>query len=292
MAAIHISQVDINGSNLRTYVDVINYQSALQAATAQTGGIIDNNVDFREHSFNIVSDNTLPSRVAPGATKPVDTSTVGVAKLQVEFVAKFKQIGKDMEIGTDARALVNQIMSAVAPLFPREFDQTMLGRIATGANVTSVEFDGSGGSATATASLSDFVAAYDDTAYMADAVIWTAAGARKLGFTVDADGRVLQGGGRSGGLGALLGVPEYVTRGLTGTAVGVPTLMGVIGPFGAGVVGNAMSVTVERMEQATIDGKGPRENIVNYRCEAANGYANGVDYDNTGRGFTILVDAL
>ena len=291
MAAIHVNNIDILGSNLRTYNDLIQYRSALQAATAATGGQVLNGVDFREHSFNITNSGTMPSYVAPGAAKPVDTATVGVGKLQVEFVAIFKQIGKDMEIGQDLNSLANTILSSAAPQFPKAFDQRFLGRIVAGANVTSVEFDATS-AGSATQSLSNFVAAYDDTNYEADAVIWTAAGARKLGFTVDADGRVIQGSGVSGGLGGLLGLPEFTTRGLTGTNLGSATLMGVVGPFGAGYVANAMGLMVERMEQATIDGVGPRENIVNYRLEAANGYANGVDYDNTGRGFTILVDAL
>ena len=85
--------------------------------------------------------------------------------------------------------------------------------------------------------------------------------------------------------------PTFVTA-ATGTQIGAATVIGALFHGGANYFGTAGGVTVERMPQATISGQGPGTNVVNYRIEAAMGWANAIDYDKTGRGVTFMIDAL
>lgn len=284
-----LNTAGLNGDNLATFMNVLDGESGLVQATRTAGGQIYDDVDFRDHKFTIVEDATLPTIVAENANKPVVDPTIRIGSLNVSLWAKFRQVSRQLELTRDPADLVQSIVDSAARMFPIAYDVKYLGDIVKGANITTVEYD----AANSVASMSSFLAAFDSTTYPADGIVLTRAGARKLGFAVDTQGR-LQGSG-FGGVAGTTGLPLSLTL-ATGTQLGdagppvSTTLLAVAGPFGAGYHASAIELGVERMPQATVNGKGPEQNIVNYRIEAAMGYANGVDYDNTGRGFVILVD--
>ncbi len=279
-----VNTAGLNGDNLSTYVDVLQSGSALLGATAATGGQILTSVDFRDHSLPVVQDDGLPTIVAEGTDKPAADATVTIKSLNVQLWAKWRQISRQMELTQDPADLARSIVNSAVPGFPIAFDVRYLGTVVAGAGVTSVEYD----AADPITSVSSLFAPYDATSYAADAMILTRAGARKLGYAVDGNGRLQAPGGVQG----LSNVPTFVT-GASGTQLGSATLMGIVGPFGAGYAGTAIGVGVERMPQATIDGAGPEQNIINYRIEAASGYVNAIDGATpTGVGFTILIDAV
>jgi hypothetical protein len=282
-----LNTAGLNGENLTTFVNVLQGRSALVAATQATGGEIHGDLDFRDHKFVIVEDNTLPTIVGENANKPVVDPTERIGSLNVVLWAKFRQISRQRERTTDPAGLVQAVVDSAAATFPTAYDVKYLGDIVKGANITTIEYD----AANPVASMSALLAPYDATTFSPDAVILTRAGARKLGFAVTTQGGLVNPGGAA----AAIGLPTFTTT-ATGAQLGdagppvSTTLLAVVGPFGAGQHGNAFELAVERMPQATVNAKGPEQNIVNYLIEAAQGYANGVDYDNTGRGFTILVD--
>jgi hypothetical protein len=284
-----LNTADLNGQNLRSFMGVLSGASGLVQATEATGGAIYPDVDFRDHKFVITEDSTLPTIVAENANKPVVDATMRVGSLNVSLWAKFRQISRQLELTQDPSDLVQSIVDSAAALFPTAYDVKYLGDIVKGANITTVEYD----AANPVASLSSALAGFDSTFYSPDAIVLTRTGVRKLGLAVDTQGR-LQASGRNF-IESVTGLPSFVTK-ATGAQLGdagppiSTTLLAVIGPFGAGYHASALPLGVERMPQATVNAKGPEQNIVNYRIEAAMGYANGVDYDNTGRGFTILVD--
>ena len=279
-----ISTGGLQGETLNAYVNVLTGSSAAAQATSAAGGEIDTGADFRQHTIPIISGLALPTKVNEAGDKPTDEATPGAATLSVDMWAKFHQISRQMESTRAASDILAKIMNATVGMFPIAYDIEVLAAAAAGANNNAdVEYVASA----PITSISSLLAPYDETAYEADAVVLTRAGARKLGFAVDGEGRLQSNTGAQGLFGDL---PVFVTK-ATGTQLGVATLMGVVGPFGAGTWATADAVSVERMPQATVDGLGPEQNIVNYRIEGAFGYANGVDYDGTGRGFTPLIDA-
>lgn len=277
-----ISTIAINGDNVKPYVDVLEAGSALMAVTAQTGGMILPNVDFRDHKIPVVSDSTLPTTIAEGANKPPVDATVVVADLNIALRAKFRPVSRQLELNQDPADLAASIVRSAVPGFPIAFDVAALGPIVVGVNLlATVEYD----AADPIASLSTWLAGYDETSFGAPGMVLTRQGARKLGLATDANARLQA----AGGIQAVTGLPSFIT-GATGTQLGNATLMGIVGPWDAGHAATAIGVEVTRMDQATINGVGPEQNIVNYRVEGADGYANGIDHDATGRGFTILID--
>ena len=274
----------LQGDNVRTYSDVLRADSALIAATGGGGGQILPNVDFRDHKIIVVQDDALPTEVAEGTAKPAADAVVTPKPLEVKTWAKWRGISRQLDATQDPASLAADIVNSAVPAFPIAYDVKHLGLIAVGAGVGSVEYD----AADPITSLSALFAPYDSTSYMADGMVLTRAGARKLGFAVDANGRLQAPGGLAG----LANVPTYVT-GATGAQLGVATVMAIVGPWGAGSVGIANGVTVERMPQATVGANGPANNIVNYLIEGAMGYVNAIDgAAPTGVGFTILIDAV
>lgn len=275
----------LQGDNVRSYSDVLRAESALIAATSGAGGQVLPNVDFRDHQIIVVQDDGLPTEVAEGAAKPAADATVTPKKLSVKTWAKWRGISRQLDATQDPASLAADIVNSAVPAFPIAYDRKHLGLIAVGAGLLdTVEFDASD----PISSLSELFSPYDDTSYAADGMILTRAGARKLGYAVDANGRLQSPGGIQG----LANVPTYVT-GATGAQLGVGTIMAIVGPWGAGSVGIANGVTVERMPQATVGANGPGNNIVNYLIEGAMGYVNAIDgVTPTGVGFSILIDAV
>lgn len=281
-----ISAIAINGRNFRTYLDVLVADSALIAATNASGGSMNTGVDFRAHKFTVVADSTLPTVVAEGAAKPAVDATVNVGALNVEMFAKFRPVSRQLELTTDPPALAQDIVNAGVPGFPIAYDARHLAAKFGGANKnTDVEYN----AAQPVQSISSWLAPYDTTSHGPTAVILNRAGARKLQYAIDTQNRLQAP--VQGGLAGITGLPTFLT-GCTGLQMGDANILGVVGPFNASYVAMNGGVSVERMPQATINSVGPEQNIVNYRLESAIGYANGVDYDATGRGFTFLIDAI
>jgi hypothetical protein len=274
----------VNGQ-LASFANILTGESAALQATISAGGTVDMNADFRSYNMPVITMAGLPTKVGEAANKPVVDATPGQAIITIDMFAEFHQITRQMEATNSGAEIVSKILDAATGRFPLAYDLEVLAPMASGAGITpAVEYN----AAAPIASISSWLAASDNTAYMANTVVLTKAGARKLNFALDTQGRLQSNTGAAGLLGDM---NVHVTQ-LTGTQLGVPSLMGIIGPFSAGHWASALGVTIERMPQATVAAKGPEQNIVNYRVEGAFGYGNGVDKINTGVGFTPLIDAV
>lgn len=283
-----IGAVAINGRNFSTYLDVLMADSAIIAGTAASGGEVINNVDFRAHKFVSAQDDGLPTVVAEGDAKPAADAVLNVVDLDVLMWAKFRQITDQMEETTDPADLASSIVNTAVPGFPIAFDARYFAAAHGGANKnTDVEYDASD----PVASVSTWLAGYDETSHGPGFVALNRAGARKLQYALDANNRLQAP--VVGGIAGITGLPTFLT-GCTGAQMGttVPAgaILGAIVPTGSKVAVNR-NVRVTPMPQATINSVGPEQNIVNYKIESAMGYANGVDHDATGRGWTFLIDA-
>jgi len=285
MATQEISDfTGLNGDNVGTFVDVLRSQSALAQITQATGGQVLPNVDFRSHKLPIVTRTTLPAKYAEGATRTSANSATSTAALNVALYEDWNPISVEFERTQEPASVVAAAVGASVALFPLVFDIEYVGNIANGANKNAdVEFDATD----PIASFSSLLAPYDSTTYPASGMILTRAGVRKLGLAVDTQKRLQF----TAGVQSLFDGPMFAT-GATGTQLGEATVMAIVGPFHAGAWASNQSLQTERRPDATVDSQGPGTGMVQYLNRAAMGYANGIDYDNTGRGFTCLVDIV
>lgn len=285
-----VSEWKTNGlatAQLATFVNILTGQSAALQATQAAGGTVDMGADFRTYTMPIITAIPLPTKVAENANKPVVESTPATMSLTVDMWAQFHQMSRQLEATRAADSIVSGVLNAATGQFPIAYDIEVLGPMVAGAGNVDVEYD----AANPIASISAMLAPYDGTVHGPDAVVLTRAGARKLGFALDGQNRLQTAGGAA----ALFGdIPVFITKATAAQLGGAASLMGVVGPFGAGHWASAESVSVERMPQATVNAKGPEQNIVNYRIESAFGYGNAIDRaaTRTGVGFTTLIDAI
>lgn len=284
MATQEISDfTGLNGDNVGTFVNVLRRQSALAQITVAAGGQVYSNLDFRSHKLPIVTRTTLPAKYAEGATRTSSNATTTTAALNVAIYEDWSPISVEFEATQSPENVVNTVIGASAALFPLVFDIEYLENIANGANkFADVEFD----AADPIASFSAVMANFDTTTYGASGMVLTRAGTRKLGLATDADKRLQF----SNGVQSLFQGPMFET-GATGAQLNEATVMAIVGPFHAGTWGANGSLRTERRPDATVDSQGPGTGMVQYLNRAAMGYANGIDYDNTGRGFVCLIDA-
>jgi len=275
----------IQAASTTTFVNVLTGNSAALNAIDAAGGTVNLGADFIPRNIPIVSGLSLPTKVAENTNKPVDEVTPGFATLTVDMWAKFHQASRQAWTSGPTRQAIQAAINASVGMFPIAFDIETLTPFASGVNTTAVEYD----AGAPINSISSFMAAYDETSYMGDAVVLTRAGARKLGYSVNADGNLLAQGGNASSLFGNL--PVFTTL-ATGTQLGAASLLGVVGPFGSMEWATAQGVAVDYLPQATIAGRGPEQNIENWRIEAAFGVASGIDVDNTGTGAVALIDAV
>ena len=275
----------IQAASTNTFVNVLTGGSAALQAIDAAGGTVNLGADFIPRNIPIVSGLALPTKVAEAAAKPVVEATPGTATLTVEMWAKFHQASRQAWMSGPTRQTIERILTTSVQQFPIAYDIEVLTPLASGVNATAVEYVATA----AAASISSMLAPFDESTYLGDAVVLTRAGVRKLGFAVDSQGNLVNGGG---GAARMFGNLPVFTTMATGTQLGAATLLGVVAPFGSMEWASAGGVAVDYLPQATISGNGPGNNIENWRIEGAFGTASGIDYDDTGRGSVALIDAV
>lgn len=274
----------LQGDNLRTFVDVLRYGSALAALTTASGGSVYPNLDFRDHKLPVVTRTARPSKYAEGATRTTTSSTTTTADMNVEVWEDWVPQSKEFMRSQEPPAIQRVVVDASLAMFPSTFDIEHLSPIAGGAGLLgTVEYD----AADPIGSFSSLLAPYDETTYNQTGMVLTRAGSRKLGLATDGEARLQSPNGIQG-----LYTGPIAETGATGTDLGVATLMAIVGPFHAGAWGANGGLRSSMRPDATVDGLGPGTGHVQFLNEAAMGYANGIDTAATGVGFTILIDAV
>jgi len=275
-----LNTVNIAGRNHTTVVDVFNADSALATLTAAAGGEVDNDADFREQVMSVTADTTDVVPIGEGADRTVADATVTTPKFDVQIWPLFRPITQQMENNRDPANLAMSIINSMAPRFPIGFDKYYLDQIVAGASVTEVVFNPAGG----VASLKSVLANFTGTSYMADGFAMTRLGTNELGWNVDGDLHRMD-------LTQSAGINTEQTGAVLADK-GANSVLGVIGPFGQSSLANSAGVSVRRLDQATIDGKGPRNGYVNYEGQMAMGWGNAQATNENktidGAGFVVL----
>ena len=257
-----LNTVNIAGRNLPTVVDVHQADSALSALTSAAGGQVDTNADFREQVLPVIADTTTIVPIDEGADKTVADATVTTPKFSVKKWPNFRAITEETEANRDPASLAMDIVSSMAPRFPIGFDKWYLDQIVAGASVTEIVFDPTNG----VSSLKSVLAEFTGTSYAADGFCMTRLGTNELGWNVDADKHRMD-------LTQSTGINVEQT-GAVLADLGVNSVLGVVGPYGQSALAVSAGMSVVRMAEATIDGKGPRNGYVNYRGQMAMGWGN------------------
>jgi hypothetical protein len=275
-----ISSVSIAGRNQTTVVDVYRADSALAALTQQAGGIIDADADFRTQTLPVIADTTNVVPVDEGADKTISDASVTTPKYNVKLWPLFRAVTEQYEANKDPAALAAETVNAMTPRFPIGFDKYYMDLIIAGGSVTEVVFDPAAG----VASLKSLLSNFTTTSFAADGFALTRLGVNELGFNVD--GQKLRND---------LTQATGLNTAVTGAALankGSNTVLGLVGPNGQSAISIAAGMSMIRMAEATIDGKGPRNGYVNYRGQMAMGFGNAQatneDLTIDGAGWVVL----
>jgi len=275
-----ISSVNIAGRNQNTVVDVYRADSALATLTTAAGGIVDTGADFRTQTLPVIADTTDVVPVDEGANKTISDATVTTPKYNVKLWPLFRSVTEQYEENKDPADLAAETVGAMAPRFPIGFDKYYMDLIIAGASVTEVVFNPAAG----VTSLKSVLAEFTTTSFAADGFALTRKGVNELGYNVD--GQNLRND---------LTQATGVTTATTGAVLankGVNSILGLIGPHGQSAISIASGMSMVRMAEATIDGKGPRNGYINYRGQMAMGWGNAQatneDLTIDGAGWVVL----
>jgi hypothetical protein len=275
-----ISSVSIAGRNQTTVVDVFRADSAMATLTAAAGGIIDSDADFRTQTLPVIADTTNVVPVDEGEDKTISDATVTTPKYNVKMWPLFRAITEQYEANKDPAALAAETVGAMTPRFPIGLDKYYMDLIIAGASVTEVVYDPTAGVASIKSLLSNFTS----TSFAADGFALTRRGVNELGFNVD--GQKLRND-----LTQATGLNTAVTGAVLANK-GSNTVLGLVGPHGQSAISIAAGMSVVRLAEAEIDGKGPRNGYVNYRGQMAMGWGNAQatnqDLTIDGAGWVVL----
>lgn len=275
-----ISSVNIAGRNQTTVVDVYRADSALASLTSAAGGIVDTGADFRTQTLPVIADTTDVVPVDEGAAKTVSDATVSTPKYNVKLWPLFRSVTEQYEANKDPVALAAETVASMAPRFPIGFDKYYMDLIIAGGSVTEVVFN----PATGVASLKSVLAEFTSTSFAADGFVLTRQGVNELGYNVDGNNLRMD-------LTQATGI-NTATTGAVLAAKGANSVLGLIGPHGQSAISTAAGMSIVRMSEATISGKGPANGYVNYRGQMAMGWGNAQatneDLTIDGAGWVVL----